>query len=281
MRYNVIALHYTKKCDLTCSFCYRGKFVSNERPRSFFIELVKYIKKFTYQVALGGGEPLLDQKFIKEFGEECKKYDLILNVTTNGRIINKIPNSELNSLFKDITLLSISYDKEKWPDGLDSYREIVSRLKQNTNLKIGSNILINKELFDDPMNFINLIDYMFKEVKIDRAYILYPKNYEFVDIVKFKAVYDYLNYKYENFYVDDLTYNILSQGYDDWKSPCQYSKGIISINEKGEVMGCSFDSQSMLTLEKPEDLEKLNSLSIKPRLACPYFKKDELEVKLC
>ncbi|MFX1450771.1 MAG: radical SAM protein, partial [Promethearchaeota archaeon] len=86
MNFEVISVHFTRECNLKCPFCYRGEYkISKEKPREFFISLIKYIKKLTPQIALGGGEPLIDTEFIKKIGLECKKESVLINIKTNGK----------------------------------------------------------------------------------------------------------------------------------------------------------------------------------------------------
>ena len=63
-KYQVIALHPTTECNLDCPICYRPKETKNNKSKQFFIDLVKELKPYTDQLAIGGGEPLLDQQFL-------------------------------------------------------------------------------------------------------------------------------------------------------------------------------------------------------------------------
>lgn len=108
---------------------------------------------------------------------------------------------------------------------------------------------------------------------VDRVYSLYPKNSYFVDILPYKNYYLFLSTVHPEFYVDDLTYKILTEErYISWQTPCHYGKDIISINEKGEVSGCSFSSECKLKIKRPEDILKIKDVVFEERYSCPYLK---------
>jgi hypothetical protein len=92
------------------------------------------------------------------------------------------------------------------------------------------------------------------------------------DILEKKHYFELLTTKYTNFFVDDLTYKILDEKkYSNWSKPCHYGKDIISINERGQISGCSFSDDYKLTVEKPRDILKINDICFKDRYNCPYL----------
>jgi pyruvate-formate lyase-activating enzyme len=52
--------------------------------KELFLDLSRYLKDISDQVALGGGEPTLFPELVEQFAQECKDYDLTCNLTTNG-----------------------------------------------------------------------------------------------------------------------------------------------------------------------------------------------------
>ncbi len=278
-KYKVVSLHpYLKGCNLNCDFCYVNKIKTrNTKPRKFWYDLIPFFTKLTNQIALGSsGEPFMDIPFIKKFGSLCKKNKLIFNVTSNGRILMDLTDRELKNTLKNIKMISLSFDnyKVKTKKDLKNYIKLVQRIKKLTKTQVGSNLLINKQMFENKgINFIKVVDNLFK-MGVNRVFALTPKNIPCPDILKFKFIYQYLTIKHEHFYLDDLGKMVLEEGkYSNWKNKCHYGEGLISINEGGYITGCSFDqeNQALLRLKKPEDISKITKIKPKERFSCPYL----------
>ncbi|MHC1636286.1 MAG: radical SAM protein [Candidatus Methanospirareceae archaeon] len=265
MKRRVCAIHVTDECNKNCSFCYRSK-TRKQLPKSFFLEMVKYLPEVTEQVALGGGELYYaSPEFVEEFSKMCNDYGLICNITTNGSLPDRIIRHS-----KYITMVSVSYDREKWR----SIRDFLGTLRKlrESDIRVGVNFLIDDKTFKPPVKFIKLVDLFFHEA--ERVFVLYPKkvNY-FIPILNYKEYYGFLSLKYKHFYVDDSTYQILKEKkYKDWSNPCHYGKDIISIDPEGYVTGCSFDpkDKAVLKLEKPKDILKIKETEFEERFSCPY-----------
>lgn len=259
-RYNVISLHPTTECNLNCPMCYRPKTSTCKKSFQWFKDLIPYLAELTNQVAIGGGEPFLYPEFIKEFSKEAKESGLITNVTTNGTL-------PMKEYVKDVEMVSISYDAYKY-NLWGTYKKSVDKIRGIT--RIGCNLLI--ETFGNYLLYT--INRLFDGIKVERVFALYPKNWRFIDILRFKPHYYALTFKYKHFYVDDLTNQILKENkYSNWKTPCHYGKSIISINERGYVTGCSFDKEdkALIYLNEPEDLLKVKEVKVKERFSCPHL----------
>ena len=276
-KYKVISLHpYLRGCNLDCDFCYVSKIkTKNTKPRKFWYDLIPFFTKLTNQIALGSsGEPFMDIPFVKKFGVLCKKNKIILNVTSNGRVLMDLTDRELKNNLKNITMISLSFDdyKIKIKQDLRNYIKLVKRIKKLTKTQVGSNLLVNKKMFENKgINFIKIVDMLFK-MGVNRVFALVMKNYSCPDILKFKFIYQYLTIKYEHFYIDDASKCVLEEGkYSNWKNKCHRGTGLISINEDGGISTCSF-AQPFTYIKKPSDI--LNLKIPKTELGttyCPFL----------
>lgn len=227
----------------------------------------------------GGGEPFTNLEFMEKFSKKCKNKGLLCNATTNGRLLMNLTDRQLKDILKNITMVSISYDSYKVKNLTDliNYIKLVKRIKKLTKTQIGSNLLIDENMFkDNGLTFIKIVDNLFK-MGCNRVFALCPKNINCPDILKHKKAYIYLTLKFKHFFVDDLTKCILEQGkYTDWCKKCHYFQDIISINEQGFITGCSFDSEdkALLKLDKPKDILKIINVRGEERFTCPYLKNE-------
>lgn len=286
-RFKVISIHYTTECSMNCLFCYKKRSAKeDEKPFEFWYELVPYLKDLTNQIALGGGEPFTNMEFIRKFGALCKENGLIFNITSNGKLLKELSNKELGELLKNVTMISLSYDDFKVKDEKEKaeYFDLVRRIKNSRNVtekgrvQVGCNLLVTENLLKKNYgtDLVRLVKELFDN-GIDRVFALYPKNSEILapDILKYKKIYVFLTKNYPMFFVDDLTKMILESGkYKDWQKPCHYAKDLISINELGEITGCSFDSgeKALLELSEPKDILKIDDVKGEERFSCPYLK---------
>lgn len=276
-RFKVISLHPFTDCNLNCSFCYKKR-SKIHKPKVYWISLIPYLKELTGQIALGGGEPTMHPVFIREFSDQCNKHGLIFNITSNGKLLKDMTNQELKWLLKGVTMLSLSFDKEKVKnkEDLKDYYILVKRIKKYTKTQVGCNLLVSKEMFEqEGIIFILIVKFLFETVKVDRVYALSPKNAYSIDILKYKHLYQYLTIKNKKFYIDDLTKEIIEQGYIDWKKPCHFGKDLVSIDEQGYVTGCSFDpdNKAVLEIKEPKDILKVKDIKFEERFSCPYLVK--------
>lgn len=271
-KFQVISVNPFRDCNLDCSFCYRkAEKESSVKPLAFFIELVPYLSKLTGQVALGGGEPLMKPNFVKEFSSECTKHGLICNITSNGKLLYEKTDKEILDLLKNVTMISISLDREKVPDDREflRYMQLVERLSK-LGIRVGCNLLVDDEMFLSKA-FLLLINELFKK-GAERVFALYPKNILGPDILKYSHYYIAATALYKHFYIDDCTRQILlNSSYTHWKNPCHFGDGILCIEEDGSARGCSFESNPVIILEKPKDIMFFQNYEFQKRYKCPFL----------
>ena len=252
--------------------CYRPKETKNNKSKQFFIDLIPELESYTTQLAIGGGEPLLDQSFVQQLGKTITDNDMIMNVTTNGTIGIEEETA------KYIEMISVSLDKYKRPTKRNfmHFAGYVYGLKEIYDLRVGVNLLLEDFLLFPPKNLVDLVDQLFNSLGVERVFALSPKNWPMAHILEQKEALIALSTIYEHFYVDELTEKIITENnYWQWKTPCHYGTKMLSIDEQGNVKGCSFADNILLHLEEPEDIHKIKDIDIEERYACPYLQQEE------
>jgi organic radical activating enzyme len=281
MRYeclrSVVSMHFTRECNLNCIFCYRPKAkTGNEKPLQFFIDCIKYVKELAPQIALGGGEPFLFPGFVSTLGEECKKQGVILNVTTNGTLIRNMDSASLHQAVKDVTMVSVSLDHEKWDD-LRVYAFVARRLKSaKPGLLVGTNLLLEPVLFEERGKpLYTIVEWCIRKARVDRVFLLYPKNLPLgADILQYKGLLSAVSTVFpRKVFTDDLTRQILEYDYPPWSVPCHHGRDIVSIDEEGGVHGCSFDTEPVLRMAVPSDIVRIKGINFDARTSCPFLKR--------
>ncbi|NPB04046.1 MAG: radical SAM protein [Thermotogae bacterium] len=118
-----IAIDVTYRCNLHCPYCYLGAGERRLAPILSF-ENFKYIidtlieKSEILGLCLCGGEPTLHPN-LKDMISYAKEYGLIVNMVTNGTLINKKLAKDLSSL--EIDSVQVSLDGSK-PEIMDRLR---------------------------------------------------------------------------------------------------------------------------------------------------------------
>lgn len=267
-----LSISVFQDCNLSCPGCYVHRVSlckkEDQKPLCWFLGLPRYISKIAEQCALGGGEVLLQPGFVKRFGKECRKHNLIFNITTNGTFIRTVPKDT----FKDITMVSISFDKHKIKNAKDvsDYRANIAYLK-GLKKQVGCNLLLDEFIIK---HLLGVIKDIFSW-GVDRVFCLVPKTFKQDKkihklIIKNKVKFQALSMLYKHFYVDDCLNRIITDGLK-WNEPCHYGKGLLSLKWDGGVYGCSFDGKSAMMLREPKDVSKAVKLKLKERMKCPYL----------
>lgn len=269
-------MHFTADCTLRCPFCYRHAGPAPDlpaRPPGFFIDVIKHVPALAPQVALGGGEPLTNPGFVARIGRECDEHGVVLNVTTNGKLVRELPDGDLARAFEHVTMASVSFDTFKWGADLPGYVATVRRLKEVTGVQVGANLLVDESMFSHGgLRFAVIVEWLLADAGVDRVYSLYPKLVPFnVDLTRHAGLFHGLTRQHPSFYVDDLSKNVLEQGYGPWERPCHYGTGLVSIDELGRASGCSFETREVVTLREPADILQAASWHLPERRSCPFL----------
>jgi len=128
-------IYITKECNLNCSYCSNMPRRKNKSNTKSLREIADFIlgdiKKEGHQnnnVVFYGGEPLLNQKFIKDFIKKTKGNDLTYLSFTNGTMLDRIDSyllNELNALCVSIDGEHRIHDKFR---GRGTYEKIIENM---------------------------------------------------------------------------------------------------------------------------------------------------------
>ena len=148
-----VSIRLTDRCNSKCEYCgikYKGKELTTEEV----FHIIDKIAKDCIHIDLLGGEPLL-RKDIDEIIEYASKKDVMLQVTTNGFLVE----NHLDAL-KKVNKLVISLDgNEKANDelrGKGSYKKAIKaiRLARAVGIPVFTNTILTKYSVIDKGNFI-------------------------------------------------------------------------------------------------------------------------------
>ena len=130
-KFKKIYIEITNHCNLNCSFCSNVEKEKKFMTISQFEEILKKIKDNTNYIYLHvKGEPLLHQN-LKEFLELANKYNLQVNLTTNGTLFSNVVDKIKDC--KALHKINFSLHSENnYPDYLENIFKNVEKLSNDT-----------------------------------------------------------------------------------------------------------------------------------------------------
>lgn len=241
-KYKKIYIEITNNCNLKCSFCSEVKRKRRFMTPEEFENILIKIKDYTDYIYLHiKGEPLLHPNII-EFLRLADKYNLKVNLTTNGTLFSKVAKelSECNSLRK----INFSLHSE---NSLDNYCEEIFK---NVEL-LKDKIIIyrlwtlkNNQLDSKSQEIVNKIKkyYNLPQETVDKIYTS--------NNIKIKSTI-YVDKDNEFSWPEVTTHK--SNGY------CYALKTQIGILVDGTVVPCCLDSNGVVNLGNifKESLEEI------------------------
>jgi len=178
MRFKKIYIEITNACNLNCQFCIKNQRKINYITLENYKHIINKIKDYTKEIYLHIlGEPLLHPNII-DFINYANKKNLLVNITTNGYLINNLKNNnkihrlnislhsynetynlDLNTYLENI-FNTIDKIKDKtfislrlWVNNKNTeyilkylnnrYNCNINKLENNTKIKISSNLIID------------------------------------------------------------------------------------------------------------------------------------------
>ena len=227
MRFKKIYIEITNACNLNCPFCIKNKRKVNYMKIDDYKKIIDKIKDYTKEIYLHIlGEPLLHPDIIN-FIEYANNQNLLVNITTNGYLINNLENNQ------NIHRLNIS---------LHSYNDIY---------KVGLNQYLD--------NIFNIIDNIKNKTFVSLRLWVGNQNSEY--ILK------YINNRYstnierlDNNSKTKITSNIIIDTFHEFIWPdlnnnyynevgkCKGLIDHIGILSDGTIIPCCLDSQGIINL---------------------------------
>lgn len=96
-KFKKVYIEITNICNLSCNFCPKTKRTYKFMNREEFNYILKEVKPFTNHIYFHlMGEPLLNEN-IEKFLEDSHKNNMMVNLTTNGTLFDKVGDKLVNS----------------------------------------------------------------------------------------------------------------------------------------------------------------------------------------
>lgn len=265
MRFKKIYIEITNICNKNCNFCSKDNLPKKEMSIKEFEYILKQIKPYANYIYLHvKGEPLLHSNFA-EILNLCIKYDIFVNLTTNGTYLFKYKEVlKQNPKIRQINISLQSYNKK---DNLDEIIDAVNCINQNTNINIVYRFWTLKNNKFTPQN-LKLIDILINNYHFKLEDAINNQNIKIQNRI-------YIN-KDNLFVWPTLETNIEKETF------CYGLKTHIAILSNGTVIPCCLDSSGIINLGNiyNESLEAILNKE-KTRKIVHEFQNNKCSEELC
>lgn len=200
-KFKKVYIEITNICNLSCNFCPKTGRNLNFMKEEAFEYILKSVKPYTDHVYFHlMGEPLLN-KDLGRFLELANKYDLKVNITTNGTLINNkkevlLSAPALRQLNISLHSFEANEDDVDFNEYIDSIINFVQEARDNTNI-ISSMRLWNLDTRHEASNSLNKDIFKILEEKFGLDYNLKDVLLEKNSTKLFKNVYLSMAEKFE------------------------------------------------------------------------------------
>ena len=227
MKLKKIYIEITNNCNLNCDFCIKNKRKNINLDIDNYKYIIDKIKNNTKEIYLHVlGEPLL-HKDINTFIDYAYNNNLLVNITTNGYLINNIKdNKHIHRLNISLHSFNEKYKKDLY-EYLDNIFNVIDIIKKYT--------FISLRLWIGNKNTDKIIKYINKR---------YNTNiYEIKDNSKIKISNNLIIDTFHEFIWPDLNNNYYSE-----IGKCKGLIDHIGILVDGTIIPCCLDSEGIINL---------------------------------
>ncbi len=273
-KFKKIYIEITNVCNMNCSFCIKTKRAKQFMNVEEFEKILKKIEGYTNLITLHvKGEPLIHPQ-LDIILSLCEKYNLVVNITTNGTLLKENINTIIDS--KAIRQINISIHSIEQNNNLNEkeYLEnIFTSVKQITSK---TNIIISYRLW----NLKSIVEND-KNSSIIKSL---ENEYNYNDLLNQSKIHESVKLENNIFLNQDKIFkwpsmkeNVISE-----TGTCQGLRNQIAILVDGTVVPCCLDQDGDINLgnifyETMEDI--LNKEKVKK--IKQGFENNILEEELC
>lgn len=276
-RFQKIYIEIINTCNMKCSFCKK----TNRAPRVIKIEEFEYIiskiKSYTNLIALHvKGEPLM-HPHLKDILKICEKYEMLVNLTTNGTLL--LENIDILKRSRALRQINISLhsmnkneeqplkSKEKY---IEDIFEAVKILQKNNNPYISYRLWNLKNISENEENTY-ILEFL-EKVYGAQNLVEQAKENEFINLADKIFLNQDIEFSWPDLNKKELNHN----------GTCLGLRNQIAILCNGDVVPCCLDQDADIKLGNifSEELEKILN-SEKSLEIIKGFEENRFVHKLC
>lgn len=275
LKFSKIYIEITNVCNLKCKFCLE----TNREPRELSIQEFKYIieriHNYTDLVCFHvKGEPLL-HKNLEEFLKICEDYNLMVNITTNGLLLDKWKETLKKSKSLRQINISIHAAEQNKEIDINKYLEyilyVVGQIKKESDVIISYRLWNINELDKNKINK-DILKALEKEYNVKNI-LKRAKKEKFIELDNNI----FLNQDYK-FIWPDMKNKVFSK-----EGKCYGLKSQIGILSNGTIVPCCLDSNGDINLGNIFEINSIEDVvsSSRSENIKEGFRRRELREELC
>lgn len=239
MKFAKVYIEITNVCNLNCAFCSKTSRESRFMQISEFEHIAREVKDFTSLIALHvKGEPLLHSN-LKEILSICAKYNLKVNITTNGTLLLENLDTILSSNAIRQINISLHSAEQSFLDKQEYLKNVftsVDKIHENTKIIISYRLWNLKDIKENAVNFdiLKLLGEKYNRLNI----IEEAKENDFLELDKNIFINQDIEFEWPS-----LDKEIISEF-----GKCYGLRNQIAILANGDIVPCCLDANGDILL---------------------------------